>query len=93
MATPQVETFLAGMVTMGFVVAGAFFVRFWRQTRDQLFFAFALAFWLMATNQIVSHLFYGVEESRGQAYVLRLAAFLLIAGAVVRKNAGAGRKR
>lgn len=85
--------FLAGMVTMGFVVAGAFFIRFWRQARDDLFLAFALAFWLMAANQIVAHLLYRVEESRGEAYILRLGAFLLIAAAVVRKNSGAKRRR
>jgi hypothetical protein len=93
MPVSQVEMFLGGMVAMGFLVAGAFFIRFWRQARDDLFLAFALAFWLMAANQIVSHLVYGVEESRGQAYVLRLGAFLLIAAAVVRKNAGDRRRR
>ena len=30
----QAGVFVAGMVTMGFVMAGAFFVRFWRQARE-----------------------------------------------------------
>jgi hypothetical protein len=36
--------FVAGAVTMGFAVAGLFFLRFWRRTTDGLFLAFAAAF-------------------------------------------------
>ena len=43
--------FLSGAVTMGFVLAGLFFLRFWRRTHDGLFLAFALAFWLLGLTQ------------------------------------------
>jgi hypothetical protein len=88
MQPSQAELFLSGMATMGFAVAGVFFMRFWRQARDDLFFAFALAFWLMAAEQVVSHLIAGGAEKGGLHYLLRLGAFLLIAVAIVRKNAG-----
>jgi len=39
--------FLSGAVTMGFAIASAFFLRFWRRTGDRLFLVFALAFWLL----------------------------------------------
>ena len=44
-------TFISGMVAAGFLVAGLFFIRFWRKTHDQLFISFALAFWLLGLGQ------------------------------------------
>ena len=43
--------FLSGAVAAAFVVAGLFFLRFWKRTRDGLFVAFALAFWLLGLTQ------------------------------------------
>ena len=48
---PIVNTFLAGMVTAGFLAAGLFFARFWARSRDVLFLAFTAAFWLLALNE------------------------------------------
>jgi hypothetical protein len=89
---PYTETgvFLAGMVTMGFVMAGAFFIRFWRRAHEDRFLAFALAFWLLAVNQVVSVLRTGATDSGG-SYVIRLGAFVLMVAAALRKNKGAGR--
>jgi hypothetical protein len=81
--------FLAGLVTMGFVVSGLFFLRFWARTRDPLFGTFAAAFWLMALNQALVALGGIASESRSWIYLLRLAAFVLIIVAIVRKNAAA----
>jgi hypothetical protein len=83
--------FLAGLVTMGFVVAGLFFLRFWSRTRDQLFGSFAAAFWLMALNQALVSAGGIASESQSWIYLLRLAAFVLIILAIVRKNAAARR--
>ncbi len=44
---------LAGALAMGFGVAGLFFLRFWRKTRDRLFALFALSFFVMALNRVV----------------------------------------
>jgi hypothetical protein len=44
-------SFLSGAVTLGFLVAAAFFLRFWRRTHDRLFLAFAVAFMLLAMNR------------------------------------------
>ena len=83
--TPTV-TFLSGMTTMGFAVAGVFFLRFWRRTSDSLFLAFAAAFWLLAANQALVGLLEAPREDKVWIYLLRLAAFLLIIFAVVAKN-------
>jgi hypothetical protein len=80
--------FTSGAIAMGYVVAGAFFLRFWARTRDGLFAAFAAAFWLMALNQALPVLLAVPSEDQGGIYLLRLAAFALIIVAVLRKNLG-----
>jgi hypothetical protein len=77
---------VAGALGTAALVVGVFFLRFWRRTKDSLFFAFAIAFWLMAVNQVAPVLL-GVErENLGGIYLFRLAAFVLIIVAIVRKN-------
>ena len=41
---------MLGALVMACFVAGLFFLRFWRKTRDRLFMIFAIAFWLMGVN-------------------------------------------
>lgn len=81
--------FINGALTMGFAVAGFFFLRFWARTRDGLFIAFALAFWLLALNAGLVILLGQPREELSFVYLLRLAAFLLIIVAILRKNMGA----
>ena len=84
--------FVTGLIAMGFFVAGLFFLRFWRRTRDALFATFAAAFFLFALNQGVLAVS-GVEgEERGWIYLIRLAGFTLIIAAILKKNFEAGRR-
>jgi hypothetical protein len=78
--------FLSGAVTVGYVVAALFFLKFWRRTRDGLFAAFSGAFLLLAANQAAPVLFGIPDEALGDVYLLKLAAFLLIILAILRKN-------
>ncbi|HEY8575615.1 MAG TPA: DUF5985 family protein [Devosia sp.] len=78
--------FVSGLITMGFLVSGLFFIRFWVRTRDILFAAFAAAFWLLAANQALLALSNLPVEERSWMYLLRLAAFIIIIAAVVLKN-------
>jgi len=78
--------FISGLITMGFLVAGLFFLRFWRKTRDFLFAAFAAAFWLLAVNQALLALSELPVEERSWMYLLRLAAFIIIIVAIALKN-------
>lgn len=80
--------FTSGLITMGFLVSGLFFARFWSRTGDFLFGAFALAFWLLALNQGILAVAEIPLEERSWIYLLRLAAFSLIIAAVIRKNRG-----
>ncbi len=78
--------FISGMITMGFLVAGLLFLRFWTRTRDMLFAAFAAAFVLLAANQALVALIDVPREERSWIYLLRIAAFGLIIAAVAWKN-------
>ena len=78
--------FLSGAITMGFLVAGFFFLRFWKRTRDPLFLAFAAAFWLLGLGQALLAFTEIPVEERSWLYLLRLAAFSLILVSIWRKN-------
>jgi len=78
--------FLSGAVTMGFVVAAAFFMRFWRRTADRLFLAFAVAFGLLALNQALAAWLGAADERVGYTYLLRVLGFAIILAAIVDKN-------
>ena len=70
--------FLSGFVSCGFLVAGLFFLRFWRRSGDSLFVWFAVAFWLLGLGQALLALAGIPVEERSSIYLIRLAAFLLI---------------
>lgn len=81
-----ISNFLWGLITMGYAIAGLFFLNFWRRTRDGLFAAFAAAFWLLALNQALVAVSGIPREEQTWLYLLRLAAFMLIIGAIIAKN-------
>ena len=81
-------SFLSGATVMGFWVAGLFFLRFWTRTRDELFLAFTISFWLLGLSQALLAFSSVPVEERTPLYLLRVAAFTLILVAVLRKNAG-----
>jgi putative Ca2+/H+ antiporter (TMEM165/GDT1 family) len=78
--------FLNGATFMGCIVAAVYFLRFWRETRDRLFVLFAIAFAVLAMNRAALALSHLTAESTPYFYLVRLAAFLLIAFAVIDKN-------
>jgi uncharacterized membrane protein len=78
--------FLSGAITMGFVVAGLFFMRFWKDTSDRLFLAFGFAFWLLGLTQALLAFADIPVEERSALYLVRLAAFSLILISIWAKN-------
>lgn len=78
--------FISGATTMGFCLAGLFFLRFWRNTGEFLFLAFALAFSLLGLAHALLTFSGMPVEERSWIYLIRLAAFLIIIGAIARKN-------
>jgi hypothetical protein len=88
-----IDLYISGIITKGYLVAGLFFLRFWRRSADGLFLAFALAFWLLALNTGVAGLGGVSREELSYVYLLRLAAFSLIIIAIIRNNMEAARRR
>ena len=85
--------YLSGAVTLGYVVAMLFFLRFWKRTADRLFLAFGIAFALLALNQALAQWLGAADERVGYTYLLRVLGFLLILVAIVDKNLSAKRGR
>lgn len=80
------EIFMSGMVTMGLLIAGLFFFRFWTRTRDRLFAIFGVAFWLIALNEVFTPPSGVNPQPIYYAYLLRIIAFLLLIAGIVAKN-------
>jgi hypothetical protein len=77
---------MSGALVAGYVVAGLFFLRFWRDSKDRLFVLFAAAFWLLAVQRLALVLTRATLEEQSGLYLLRLLAFVLIIVAIVDKN-------
>jgi hypothetical protein len=77
---------LGGAVTLGYLVAVVFFLKFWRKTRDRLFLAFGAAFVLLSVNKILAMAIDAGDENVAYAYILRVLGFLLILVAIADKN-------
>ena len=78
--------FLSGAVTLAYLLAAGFFLRFWRRTADRFFVAFAVAFVLFALNQLLAAALAVVSEPASLIYALRVLGFVVIIVAIVDKN-------
>jgi hypothetical protein len=77
--------FLLGGIVVACGIAGLFFLRFWRKTRDRLFVIFAVAFWTLGANWLALA-FINQDEARTWLYAIRLLAFILILFGIIDKN-------
>lgn len=77
---------LMGAIAVASLVAGLFFFRFWRHTRDLFFLFFALSFWIEAANRAALGLLVGADEDGVLFYSVRLVAYGLILAAIWHKN-------
>ncbi len=90
LSSTSLALFLSGAIFLGYGVSALIFARFWRKTRERLFFLFAIAFLLFAVERILL-VFIRLENSPTPlVYVTRMAAFALIAAAIIDQN---GRNR
>jgi hypothetical protein len=63
-----------------------FFFRFYRDTADRLFAAFAAAFFIFGVNRLILAAVDEDADGRIYAYALRLFAFMLVVWGIVDKN-------
>jgi hypothetical protein len=80
------EQLLSGAIAVGWLIAGLFFFRFWRHTRDRFFLWFALSFWLESVNRVALALVVGATEDNPVFYGVRVVAYGLILLAIWQKN-------
>lgn len=85
----MVTAFVSGAIVMGYLTAGLFFLRFWKETRDRLFATFGAAFLLLTIQRALLTFLDADDGSNLLLYGLRLLAFLLIIWAIVDKNRSA----
>ena len=81
-----INTFLLGAIAMAYLVASTFFLRFYRATKDRLFFMFGAAFGILAVNRTALAMIDHGGEVRAYLRVVRLVAFLCVLWAIVDKN-------
>lgn len=82
----MIEGFLLGVIVTSSLVAGAFFLKFWRKTRDLLFLAFAAAFVIEGINRLAFLSLDEPNEGTPIVYTVRLFSYLLILAAIIHKN-------
>ena len=79
------ELLLGGVATAA-IVAGLFFLNFWKATGDRFFLFFATSFWLEAFSRVLIGIMHGWREDTPVLYLIRLAAYGLILVAILDKN-------
>jgi hypothetical protein len=86
MNTNMLNLFLSGAITMQYIIAALFFLRYRTKTKDNFFIFFAGAFALLATERVVWLIMGMASEIQPVVYLFRLCAFLVIVVAVLMKN-------
>lgn len=84
----MIQAFLLGVLATMFFAGSVFFLRFWLETRDSFFLAFAASFTVEGLSQVVAVFQPRPNESSPWIYFVRLLAMLLILGAILKKNYG-----
>ena len=74
------------LLVMGYAVAGLFFLRFWRDTRDRLFLLFAVAFAIEGLSRAALAGSSNPSEGQPVLYAVRLLAYLTILAGIADKN-------
>lgn len=84
----MVEGFLLGVIVTSSLTAGAYFLKFWKQTRDMLFLGFSAAFLIEGVNRMAFLFIEQPNEGNPIIYMVRLFSYLLILAAIINKNRG-----
>jgi type II secretory pathway component PulM len=77
---------LSGVLIAQYAAIALFFAKFWSKSRDRLFLMFSGAFVVLAVQRVAIAMTQEVLEQQAPLYLMRLAAFVVIAIAIVDKN-------
>jgi hypothetical protein len=81
-----VNEMLLGAIATASIIAGLFFLRFWKSTRDRFFLYFAMSFFIEGLNRVLLKSMGGLREEAPAYYLIRLVAYGLILLAILDKN-------
>jgi hypothetical protein len=81
-----VELLLLGGIAIASLLAGLFFLRFWKNTGDRFFLFFALSFFIEGLNRAALGLTANPNEDQPFFYFVRFLSFVLILIAIAHKN-------
>jgi uncharacterized membrane protein HdeD (DUF308 family) len=80
-----------GVIVTSSIMAGVFFLKFWKRTRDFLFLAFAIAFLIEGLDRACVMMVARPNEGSPWIYLVHLLASGLILVAILKKNYSAGK--
>jgi hypothetical protein len=84
---PYADLFLLGFISAGSLAASLFFLRFWKETGDFLFLAFAVFFVVQGGTKAVIGSLTHPNAGHIWIYCFRLLSVLLVLFAILWKNA------
>ncbi len=84
----MIKGFLVGVIATSSIMAGIFFLKFWKRTRDFLFLAFAIAFIIEGLDRVCVLTLARPNEGSPWIYLVHLFASGLLLFAILRKNYG-----
>lgn len=79
-------TALSGANVFGYFVIALCFLKFWKRTRDSLFFVFSTSFLILGLGTIAEMIVRDARASTPTVYLCRFVAFSFIIYAIIRKN-------
>jgi hypothetical protein len=82
----NLRLFLLGVLAMGDLIAGLFFVRYWKSARDRFFLYFAGSFGLGVICRFLLIYTTFNSESEPLVYSLRLLSYAIILVGIADKN-------
>jgi hypothetical protein len=83
----RLDLFLLGYIAAASAVVALYFLRFWKETRDLLFMAFAVFFAVQGGTRAFTVSAANPNQVINWIYILRLLAVLALVAAILRKNA------
>jgi hypothetical protein len=82
----NISEFLLGGIAMGDVVAGLFFLRYWKMTGDRLFLFFAWSFAFGAVSRWILAINVTTTETEPVVYIVRAISYVTILLGIADKN-------
>jgi hypothetical protein len=77
---------MIGAIALASLLAGLFFLRFWKSSGDRFFLYFALSFGIEGINRLYAGLSRSLNEDSPGIYSIRLLSYGLILLAIWEKN-------